>query len=132
MSDEEPVALNPLQAREVNRPQPGHILCRIDDIADGGTKTFHFGKGFEQYRMFILRRGAELFSYANDCPHVHGPLDWKPGEFLTEDDQFIICAMHGAIFRIDDGRCVAGPCHGHYLSAVPVKVVDGTVVVTDK
>ncbi len=134
MSDEQPAprALNPLEAREVNRPQPGHVLCQLAEIPDGETKAFNFGKGFEQYKMFVLRRGEALFSYANNCPHVHGPLDWRPGEFLTEDNEFIICAMHGAIFRIEDGRCVAGPCHGHYLSAVPVAVVDGRIVVVER
>ena len=82
--------------RRAQRPCPGVVLGRLDDIPDGGTKLFSFGKGFERFQMFVLRRGDRLLSYANDCPHVHGPLDWRPGEFLTEDGEHIICAMHGA------------------------------------
>ena len=39
--------------------------------------------------------------------------------------------MHGALFEIDTGRCVAGPCTGQSLKPVNV-YVDGGVVVLDE
>jgi len=30
--------------------------------------------------------------------------------------------MHGALFRIEDGECLQGPCPGQRLSAVPAEV----------
>ena len=122
---------DPRVGRQSNRPDAGVVLCRFDDIPDGSTKLFSFGRGFERFQMFILRRGDQLLSYANDCPHVHGPLDWKPGEFLTEDGDYIICAMHGAVFQLDDGLCVGGPCRGEHLDHVPVDVIDGAIVVSN-
>jgi len=34
----------------------------------------------------------------------------------------IQCATHGALFRIRDGYCVAGPCAGQGLIPLEVKV----------
>ncbi len=34
---------------------------------------------------------------------------------------------HGALFRIDDGRCLAGPCQGDRLEPFPIAVRDGVV-----
>jgi nitrite reductase/ring-hydroxylating ferredoxin subunit len=55
----------------------------------------------------------------NRCPHVGTPLDWAENEFLDREGRHIVCATHGALFRIDDGRCVAGPCQGDRLEPFP-------------
>ena len=34
---------------------------------------------------------------------------------------------HGALFRLEDGVCVAGPCAGERLKPWPVAVIDGVV-----
>jgi nitrite reductase/ring-hydroxylating ferredoxin subunit len=49
------------------------------------------------------------------------------GRYLTRDNRRILCGGHGALFRIDDGRCTAGPCEGDFLEPWPVEVVDGVV-----
>ncbi len=41
----------------------------------------------------------------------------------------IVCAMHGAEFRLGVGECLRGPCRGERLTAVPCEVVDGVVMV---
>ena len=38
-----------------------------------------------------------------------------------------MCAAHGASFALDSGDCIAGPCKGDRLRAVPVDVRDGQV-----
>ena len=85
-------------------------------------------KGTRPDSMFVVCRRAgettELFGYLNDCPHVNTTLDWAPDKFLSWDKRMILCATHGAQFRIDDGYCVAGPCVGQGL--IPVTVtLDG-------
>ena len=37
-------------------------------------------------------------------------LDWQPGEFLDGGREFIICAIHGASYSAQTGRCIGGPC----------------------
>jgi nitrite reductase/ring-hydroxylating ferredoxin subunit len=69
--------------------------------------------------------------YVNSCPHIGTPLDWMPDRFLSADGSHIICATHGAEFRISDGECVYGPCMGDRLEAVMIQINDGTVFVPE-
>ena len=104
------------------------ILCRLDEIADGGARGFAPpAGGFTG--MFAVRRGAAAFVYVNSCPHIGVPLDWAPDRFLTGDGQHIVCATHGAEFDIATGLCLRGPCLGDRLEAVPVEIRDGAIMV---
>lgn len=103
------------------------VLCRLDEIPDGGCKGFMVGEGAARRELFGVRRGERVFIYENSCPHTGGPLDWQPDVFLDIEKKLIQCATHGALFRIEDGYCVHGPCIGKHLAAQPVRVVDGRV-----
>ncbi len=74
-----------------------------------------------------MRQGDAVRVYVNSCPHIGVPLDWAPDRFLSHDRQRIICAMHGAEFRITDGVCTAGPCLGDRLEAVMIEIKDGAL-----
>ncbi|MBM3573806.1 MAG: Rieske (2Fe-2S) protein [Alphaproteobacteria bacterium] len=106
----------------------GETLCRIDEIADPGGKGFMTDHDGERRAIFVMRQGARIFGYVNQCPHVGTPLDWQPDVFLSPDRTFIQCATHGALFRIFDGYCVAGPCRGRKLDAVKIEMRDGAVI----
>jgi len=84
--------------------------------------------GGEPVAILVVRRGALVAAYRNDCPHRGLPLDFMPGRFLDRDRQHILCINHGALFRMEDGLCVAGPCITARLRPVPVEVVEGDVV----
>ena len=113
----------------VSAPPPGYVLCRLDEVGDVGTKGFTFGSGRERFEMFIVRRDGEVFGYINKCPHARTPLDWTPHQFLTRDRANLLCATHGARFRIEDGYCVAGPCPGASLTPVPVAIENDDIVI---
>jgi nitrite reductase/ring-hydroxylating ferredoxin subunit len=100
-----------------------HELCRLDDIADGGSAGFTVAGTL----VLAVRQGDTVFAYVNSCPHVGTPLDMWPGRFLTKDGGHILCATHGALFRIEDGHCVAGPCVGQGLTPIDVAVQYGKV-----
>jgi len=102
---------------------------RLDEIDDPGCREFEIGEGEWPFRGFVVRRGASVFAYQNYCMHVGHPLNFKPDSFLTKDGGKIICASHGALYEIDSGICVAGPCPGKQLRSLPVEIVDGNVVV---
>ncbi len=104
------------------------ILCRLEEIPDGKGRGFAFGSDCELEFVFVLRRGGRVFGYRNACPHTGTPLDMVPDRFLTRDRRHILCATHGAQFRIEDGYCVLGPCKGERLKALPLAVIDGAVV----
>jgi nitrite reductase/ring-hydroxylating ferredoxin subunit len=93
----------------------GVKLCALAEIDDPSGKGFVLSHGM---RIFVVRRGGEIFGYANSCPHQGTTLDWNPDVFLTVDKSHIQCATHAARFQIDDGLCVAGPCFGQKLYSV--------------
>jgi nitrite reductase/ring-hydroxylating ferredoxin subunit len=97
------------------------VLCALDEIEDGGAKGFSVedGEG-ERLEIFVIREGRALYAYENACPHIGTPLDWTPDRFLDAAGENILCATHGALFRIEDGYCTAGPCAGDRLSAFEV------------
>ena len=77
--------------------------------------------------VILLRRGAEVWAYVNRCPHFSLQLDFEPGEFATYDGRILMCAHHSAMFRFEDGFCVEGPCAGHRLDPVEVRIADDKV-----
>lgn len=94
------------------------LLCRLDEIEDPGSRGFDDIEGEKPF--FVVRRGADAFAYRNSCPHYGAPLDWKPHAFLSHDKTRILCSMHGALFGIEDGACILGPCPGDVLEKVEI------------
>ena len=102
-----------------------HDLCSLDDVADPGSRGFDIETGGAlPVRLFVVRKGDVLAAYRNRCPHTGAPLEWQPHQFLDIDNGFIQCAIHGALFRVDDGYCLRGPCVGRSLEPLELSVVD--------
>ncbi len=97
-------------------------LCRLETLAEGSSRGFDLSASALRDNIFVVRTGAGVFAYRNCCPHTGGPLDWVPNRFLNLEGDLIQCATHAALFRIEDGLCIAGPCVGQSLSAVNVSV----------
>jgi len=117
---------------DLNRPlENERLLCALDDIADGGSRGFPAAPG-GFIGLFAVRRGEAVFVYVNSCPHVGVPLEMQPHQFLDEAGERIICAAHGATFRVEDGLCIAGPCEGEGLETVPVRMEAGQLFVPAK
>jgi len=114
--------MNPAQ------PEPGLRLCAVDDITDPGAKGFVFRKEDALFSGFLVRRGNDILGYIDRCPHAGTPLAMAPDRFLTREADLILCATHGALFRIGDGHCIAGPCAGRRLSPWRIQVKDGAVL----
>ena len=105
------------------------VVCHVDDLDDPDSRGLTLCLGGLLYDMFIVREGMHVFGYLNSCPHTGGPLDWVPDQFLNLDKNYIQCATHDGLFRLNDGRCVAGPCAGDRLTPVPVLIDAGVIVV---
>ena len=110
----------------------GAPLCALEDVPDGGSQGFVAETVEGRRAVLAVRRGRSVFVYVNSCPHIGAPLDFRPGQFLNLEKTHIQCANHGALFRIEDGHCVSGPCVGKALQAVPVELRDDTVLVADR
>ena len=112
--------------------QVGQVLCRLDEIPNGTGLGFDLGGDDEPLEIFVVRDGPRVFAYLNVCPHTGPPLDWQPDDFMSEDGCHIMCHTHGALFEIEDGFCIAGPCAGDQLKPVTVEVdAAGNVVLRE-
>lgn len=111
-------------------PRPMRTLCPLAALADGASKGFGPSPGGFA-GLFAVRQGDAVHVYVNACPHLGTPLDWVPDRFLSADGRRIVCATHGAEFRITDGACLSGPCHGERLEPVMIQIKDGTVLVPE-
>ena len=104
-------------------------ICRLDSLADPGAQGIDIELDGLAVSAFLVRKGQRVFCYVNVCPHAGNPLEWRPDAFLTRDRSRIICSRHGAVFEIESGVCVEGPCPGARLRALRVGVENGGIVV---
>ena len=112
--------------RENKLSPPNHPIFHFSDLAEGESKGF----SHNDFSFFAVKKNNHIFLYKNACPHLGIELEWKEDDFLDAEGELIQCATHGALFIIEDGACVAGPCIGQQLQRLDYKLdSDGYVVV---
>ena len=121
-----PAAVSRLVAAELDLER---VVCRLADLDEFGSRAFTIGAGDWPLRGFVVRCGDSVRGYINRCPHAGHPLDLRPHRFLTPDQAMILCSSHGALFDKDGGHCLAGPCAGERLRAVPLEVIGNVVLI---
>ena len=102
--------------------------CNLSFLDDIDAKSIDIDPSDDSKRFFIVKRHNEIFAYRNVCPHTRAPLNWQADNFLSLGKDYIQCSLHGAMFRIEDGFCVAGPCARRYLTSVPFEIIDGDII----
>ena len=102
-------------------------LCQLSELPDPGSRGFVLEGDNETLELFLVRTGQAVHGYRNSCPHTGGPLDWLPDQFLNIDNEFIQCATHAALFQIETGYCVSGPCAGERLIALKIVIENETI-----
>ena len=68
--------------------------------------------------VLTVDRASGRRRYRNTCPHTGAALVPPGQSALSRDGLHLVCSVHGALFRIEDGVCIAGPCLGQALEAV--------------
>ena len=101
-------------------------LCHVDDLGENQAKGFELGND----SMFAIKRDGQIYVYRNSCPHRGVELNWLEDQFLDGDGELIQCATHGALFVIESGECIYGPCRGQYLQAVAFSIEHGLIHLT--
>jgi len=99
-------------------------LCHIDEIEESGSKGFVIDR---EHQVFAVKKQGKVYVYKNSCPHLGIPLEMMPDQFLDIDKSFIQCSTHGALFEIENGFCIAGPCSGASLEEQPYSVIEGEI-----
>lgn len=77
--------------------------------------------------LVLLGQDGEPRAYLNRCRHLPIPIDSGSRRFLTHDGEHLLCGTHGAMFRRDDGMCIAGPCLHLALEALPIVEENGVL-----
>lgn len=99
-------------------------LCAAADIPEQQARGFDLDGNGEQ-DLFIVHHQGQYYAYRNSCPHNGAPLNWTPDQFLDTENTLIQCQNHDALFRVEDGFCVGGPCPGASLQALKLRVDGG-------
>jgi nitrite reductase/ring-hydroxylating ferredoxin subunit len=111
------------------------VIGRGDALIDGGPglRFAVAGRAGVAIAAFAIRYRGQVHAYTNRCAHQDIELDWIPGAFFDARGEHLVCAMHGAMYAPESGRCVGGPCRGGQLARIPVRErsADGAIVVDD-
>ena len=106
----------------------GVTLGPLSAIPDGGARNYVLQMHSGRFHGFVVRRGDLAWGYVDRCPHMGLPLAQTLDAYLTPGGDLIACSWHSALFAVETGECVGGPCPGQRLSPWPVSVVDGMLV----
>ncbi len=107
----------------------GIRLCNLETLHDNPTQGFTILLNGEPTEIFLVNHNDTVTAWLDRCPHRGTPLAWQPDNYLDAEREHLICATHGALFRPDDGRCIAGPCAGEALTPVAIEIINNTVFV---
>ena len=105
-----------------------------EDVRSGNVVSVglrRLGKGPPRQALVLRDAGGKLHCYLNLCRHLPIPLDGGSRVYLAPDEQHLLCGTHGALYRLEDGVCVEGPCVGAALFRLPLLERDGELFILD-
>ncbi len=105
-------------------PELGARLTSLESLPDGGLSEVILGDGKEAFRILLARQGRQVKAYLNRCPHFGVPLNTEPNRFILLPQRQVMCAIHCAAFKLEDGQCVDGPVKGDHLLEINIDIVD--------
>ena len=114
-------------SRPTPESEPVDLCASAELVERGKALVFDLVWRGEPARAFVLRHDGQARGYLNRCVHMPAELDWNPGEFLDAEREFIVCSIHGASYRPQDGRCAGGPCGRGALTALRLEERHGRV-----
>jgi len=107
---------------------PERLICRSDEVLEAGRGVrFSVEISGRERPAFVVRYQGQVYAYLNECGHVPAELDWQPGEFFDHSRLYLICAIHGALYSPESGRCLGGRCQGRGLQALQVREDGGKI-----
>ena len=98
-------------------------------FADLSAKSFKAKVRGQVFQGFVVRQGDKYYAYRNLCQHLPITLDLNDEDFFTHDKKYLQCQMHGAMYEINTGNCIAGPCLGARLMRLDLEEEEDRLVI---
>ncbi len=97
-------------------------LVRIpkSKLQEKTPQGFTIEKSDRKFHGVVIKKGNHYFAYENRCCHLPVTLDLLDNDFLNEEGDAIQCHMHGAVYEMETGHCIAGPCLDAFLNKLQV------------
>lgn len=80
----------------------------------------------------MISNKQNIFVYKSLCPHLNESLVGKGESILDEKGHFIRCAKHQALFTLDQGLCIKGPCNTKQLAKQDFILSNGNLFIKDE
>ncbi|MEM6960192.1 MAG: Rieske 2Fe-2S domain-containing protein [Myxococcota bacterium] len=106
-------------------------LSEVDRLGVAPVELAIDAQGHRRQALVVRDTLGVPRAYLNRCKHIPVPLDGFQGDALHEDKRHLICFTHGALYRLHDGMCVAGPCVDEALESIPFVIRAGVVLIQD-
>jgi len=75
-------------------------LCSVEDLAHDQPRCYRIELGDDKHLdVFVVRHWDKIYALENRCGHAGAPLHRG-----TYTDGLIVCALHGAAYRVDSGE----------------------------
>jgi nitrite reductase/ring-hydroxylating ferredoxin subunit len=98
-------------------------------IPENSAKPFKMKVRGRMFQGLVVREKGKYYAYQNLCQHLPIALDLNDGNFYTHDKKYLQCHLHGAMYEITSGRCIAGPCEGATLNVLELSEDETHVIV---
>jgi nitrite reductase/ring-hydroxylating ferredoxin subunit len=106
---------------------------RPEDTAAGEVRVLPLppdSSGVPREALLLRDEAGVLRAYLNRCRHLPTTLDAAGRKFFSADRRHLQCQTHGALYRLNDGYCVEGPCEGSTLYRLELEVEGDTLYIT--
>lgn len=94
-------------------------IAMTEEIPEREARAYETANGDT---IFITQRDGSFYAYQNICPHLQVELEFLENQFLDQDQEYIQCSTHGALFVVETGECISGPCQSESLKKVNINV----------
>ncbi|MDH5544213.1 MAG: Rieske 2Fe-2S domain-containing protein [Gammaproteobacteria bacterium] len=98
------------------------LLCAMSELQENTPRGFSLGDDPDTQDVFLIKRDGQVYAFKNSCPHTGATMNWLPDAFMDMEGFYIQCSIHGALFNVEDGLCVRGPCVNQSLTPATIRI----------
>ena len=106
------------------------LLCRIDELPDGGARGFDPGRS-GQDTLLLVRRGTQVFAYADACPHHGTPMAWRKDGYELAKKEFGAVEVDGGPWcKLPNGIIIKDVIADAFLQQILTRPAEYDVIAT--